>query len=251
MAGVKRTRSRIAGAGFATSAARVAGAEVRRSRARRRLTQASLASKVGISRSRLADVEAGRGAGLALETWLALAHVLDRYLRFEFVRDPLEEPADAGHLQIQQLVLRLGAGAGFDERRLEMPGRAGNRWTDVALVKRAERILLLTECVNSVGDLGQSFRSSDRKLADAVQVAVALGRDGSPFRVGLCWVVRDTARNRELIARYEELFKTRFGGSSVDWVRALTRGGVPPSEPGLVWCDLRATRLFAWRHRQR
>jgi hypothetical protein len=70
-----------------------------------------------------------------------------------------------------------------------------------------------------------------------------------PYRVGGCWLVRATARNRALVARYPEVFATRFPGSSAGWLRALAAGGEPPSEPGLAWCDA-ATRMFAWRQRQ-
>jgi hypothetical protein len=65
--------------------------------------------------------------------------------------------------------------------------------------------------------------------------------------VGLCWVVRDTARNREVINRYRHIFESRFPGSSTAWVRALTEGGPMPTAPGLVWCDLSTTRIFARR----
>ena len=249
MAGVRRPRSQIVGSSKAEAAARVLGPEVRRSRQRRRLTQRALAARVGLSRSRIADVEAGAAAGLPLETWFALADALGRYLRFEIGRDPLEEPADAGHLHMQQLILRLAPQAGYDDRRVELAGHSGRGWTDVALVKRAARLLVLVECVNSVGDLGASFRSSDRKTAEAEQLATALGGDEGTLRVGVCWVVRDTARNRELVNRYESVFSARFPGSSVTWVAALTKGGPVPDEPGLVWCDVKATRLFAWRRR--
>ena len=182
---------------------------------------------------------------------VCLAEALGRYLRFEFARDPLHEPPDAGHLEIQQLVLRLGRVAGFDDRRIELPGHSGTGWTDVAFVKRAARVLLLIECVNTFGDVGASLRSGDRKLADALQLAAALGGDDGPFQIGVCWVVRDTARNRELLRRYEDLFAARFTGSSRDWVQAISKGGPIPREPGLIWCDARATRLFAWRRREK
>jgi len=79
--------------------------------------------------------------------------------------------------------------------------------------------------------------------------------DERPHRIAGCWVVRDVERNRRLIARYPELFGTRFPGSSASWVRALggatgdsaTPRSAPPEELGLVWCDARATRVFAWR----
>jgi hypothetical protein len=55
----------------------------------------------------------------------------------------------------------------------------------------------------------------------------------------LVWVVRETARNRALLARYPEIFASVFTGSSRGWVLALTTGSEPPDEPGLVWCDCR------------
>jgi len=192
-------------------------------------------------------METARGAGIRPAEWFALADALGRYLRFEFARDPLEAPVDAGHLDIQQLVLRCGRQAGFHDRRVELPGRSGRGWTDVALVKRESRVLVLVECVNTFGDIGASLRASDRKLADALQLAVALGGDGPPFQVRLVWVIRDSARNREVLRRYEQLFVARFTGSSQAWVAALVGGKPVPSEAGLVWCDAAASRLFAAR----
>jgi transcriptional regulator with XRE-family HTH domain len=249
MARPSRTRSAVVGRQRARAAANSLGDEIRASRLRRNLTQLSLAAKTGVSRSQIAKVETGRGHGVRAAEWFALADALGRFLRFEFARDPLEAPADAGHLDIQQLVLRTAQQAGFDDRRVEMPGRTGNRWTDVAIVQRSARVLVLIECVNTFGDVGAGFRSGDRKLADARDLAVALAGDGTPFEVGSCWVVRDSARNRELVARYRQLFESRFPGSSIGWVLSLTKGEPLPTEPGLVWCDSRATRLFAWRRR--
>jgi len=70
-----------------------------------------------------------------------------------------------------------------------------------------------------------------------------------PYRVRGCWVVRGTARNRGLVARYPEVFAARFPGSSAAWVRALIAGAEPAEQAGLVWCDVADTRLFAWRRR--
>jgi hypothetical protein len=64
-----------------------------------------------------------------------------------------------------------------------------------------------------------------------------------------CWVVRAARRNRALLATYPETFAARFTGSSRAWIDALTKGTPPPDVPGLVWCDVLTTRLFAWRAR--
>lgn len=104
--------------------------------------------------------------------------------------------------------------------------------------------------------MGAAVRSTIRKRADAEGLAAVIGAArpvpggpelGEPYSVATVWVVRATRRNRELVMRYPELFASRFTGSSRAWVRALTTGSPPPADLGLVWCDVRATRLYAWR----
>lgn len=215
-----------------------------------------LAGRVGISRSRLAVIEAGRGNGVPAEVWFALGEALGIYLRFEFGRDPLTHLADAGHLDIQELALRAskpgGWLGGFELRtRATDPSRS----VDVPLIDQRRRRLVVGECWNTFGDLGAAVRSSDRKVVEAADLAVVKGaqagegaeRDGEPYQVGLCWIVRDTKANRALVDRYQHIFKARFPGSSAQWIKALTRGGPMPKEPGLIWCDVQATRLFARR----
>jgi transcriptional regulator with XRE-family HTH domain len=250
MPGVKRPNARITGAARATEAAIALGHAVRVSRKRRRMMQKTLAARVGISQARLADVEAGRAAGAPLEVWFSLAEALGRPFRAEFLRDGLEEPLDAGHLGTQELVLRLGRAAGY-EGRFELATRPDDpsRSTDVVLVHRRRRRMILIECWNSFGNIGAAARSSDRKVAEARAAAIAFGGDAGPFGVSACWVVRDTRRNRELLARYPHLFEARLPGSSAGWVAALTKGDPPPAEPGFVWSDAKATRLLARRTR--
>lgn len=252
MAGVKRPKARILGAMRASQAAAKAGSEVKVARTRRRIKQKNLAAQVGITQGRLAQIEAGKGAGAPPEVWFALAEALRRYLRFEFARDPLTELADAGHLQIQELVLRVAlAGGGGWEGAAEARSRnyGSDQSVDVRLFDRIGRRLVIGECWNIFGDLGASWRSSDRKLRDAQQEAVAIAGDGPPLQVGLVWIVRDSRANRELVAKYAHIFDARFPGSSAAWVKALTEGGPLPTEPGLIWCDTNATRLFAHRRR--
>lgn len=110
------------------------------------------------------------------------------------------------------------------------------------------RLSRIVECWNTFGDLGGAARSSNQKVAAAMATAVAMGGDEGPYEVGLCWVVRDTKQNRAIVAMYGHIFEARFPGSSQAWVKALTEpGATMPTEPGLVWCDLRGTRLFAHR----
>jgi len=223
------------------------GAEVRESRVRRRLTQRRLGERASVSQTTISRLERGRGGGLTLDSWQRIFAALGRRLLVSAVRDPVEEPSDAGHLALQELVLRLGRKAGY-LGSFELSSRPSDpaRSTDVGLRDDQRRRLILVECWNTIGDIGTAARSSTRKLAEAQSFAIAVGCE-RPHGVGSCWVVRATRRNQLLLGRYPEVFAARFPGSSLAWVRALVDGGYPPHEPGVVWADVRATRLFAWR----
>lgn len=225
------------------------GEKARRARRRRGWTQAQLGRRVGLSQPTISQIERGRGGSLSLATWQRIAVVLDLPLRIELGRDALEEPADAAHLAVQELILRLGRAAGY-ERAFELPTRPADpsRSTDVGLRDDRRRRLIRVECVNTLGDIGAAMRSSDRKNAEAQALAVAVGH-GAAYTVHTVWVIRATRRNRQLLARYPEIFGARFPGSSLGWISALTRGAEPPAEPGLAWCDASASRLFEWRRR--
>lgn len=225
------------------------GGSVKDSRGRRRWTQDELGERAGVSRGSVSRIERGLGGGQSLDTWQRVALAAGTPLIVKLQRDPLEDTADAGHLAMQELVLRVGRRAGF-ARTFELAMRPSEPWrsTDVGLRNDRRRILLLCECWNTFGDIGAAARSSARKLADAEELAVLAG-GVQPYRVASCWVVRDTRRNREVVRRYPEVFAARFPGSSRGWVEALTNGAEPPREQGLVWCDVDATRLFAWRRR--
>jgi len=223
------------------------GGEVRASRRRRRWIQAQLAQQVGVVQSPVSDLERVKGSTLPIELWLRVFRVLDRDLRFDVSRDHLEETVDAGHLGMQELVLRLARLSGR-LGNFELATKPAEPWrsTDTGIRDDGHRTLILVECWNTIGDIGAAARSTTRKVAEAKQLAVALGGE-RPFRVPTCWVVRATIRNRALVRRYPEVFAARFPGSSVGWVQALTTGSLPPNQPGLVWCDIAATRVFPWR----
>ena len=156
-------------------------------------------------------------------------------LQVELQRDPQQEPQDAGHLGIQELVLRLGRRAGTAacsscRRSPTEPWRS----IDVGLADDRRRRLIVVECWNTIGDIGAAARTSTRKLAEAEALA-ALRWGDRPHTTGLVWVVRATARNRELVARYPEVFAARFPGSSAGWVARPQRrhGAARRAGPGL------------------
>lgn len=214
-------------------------------RLRRRWTQAALAERAGVGRLIVGRSERGVGP-LDLETLERVSMALEAALLVDLGRDLLEDVADAGHLAMQELVLRGARVAGFDTR-FELPPRPAEprRSIDVALASEARRLAIGVECWNTIGDVGAASRSSARKQAELE--AHAVSRWGAEARVRSVWVVRATARNQALIARYPEVFAARFPGSSKAWIETLMTGSEPPGESGLVWSDVGATRLFAWR----
>jgi transcriptional regulator with XRE-family HTH domain len=226
--------------------ARLSG-ELRESRRRRRLTQKQLGERVGLVQSAISDIERGHGGGYSLDAWQSLFLALDRPLLVDARRDPQGELRDASHLAIQELILRGASSAGFSGT-FELPVRPGlsRHSVDVFLRSDERRLLVVCEAWNSFGDLGAGVRSFAWKLGQAEQLATALpGEEG--YAVRGCWVIRATIANRGLIRRYPSIFSTRFPGSSLAWWRALTSGCDPPAEPGLVWCDRGAERLFPVR----
>jgi len=222
------------------------GAEVQAFRERRGWTRIQLAERAGLGRMVVGRLERGTGH-VDLDALQRVAAAFEQALQVGFGHDRRQEPADAGHLAIQELVLRLGRAAG-SAASFELATRPAEPWrsADVGLRDDRRRRLVLVECWNTIGDVGAAARSSDRKLGEARALAAARWGE-APASIGIVWVVRATARNRSLVARYPEVFAARFPGSSVGWERALMEGTPPPPEPGLVWCDVGATRLFAWR----
>jgi transcriptional regulator with XRE-family HTH domain len=221
------------------------GGQVRAMRVRRRWSQIELAQRAGADRNVIGRLERGVGT-VDIEVLERVGIALGVVLRLDFGRDPREDAADAGHLAMQELVLRLGRAVGFD-RQFELATRPDEPWRhiDVALGSDRQKVAIEVECWNTFGDIGAASRSSNRKVAELQQAAVA--RWGEDARAALVWVVRDAARNMALIARYPEVFAARFPGSSRAWVAALTEGGPIPTEPGLAWCDVRRGRIYAWR----
>jgi transcriptional regulator with XRE-family HTH domain len=249
MDGRKRTDTQIHGDALSGAIAATLGRDARGTRRHRRRTQQQVADAIGISRSRYADIERGDGATAPLETWVRIGAALGRPLAVAFSREiDQTEPRDAGHLAAQELVLRLARAQGRTAS-FELPTRTADpiRATDVGLRDDGHRVLVLAEIWNRVDDLGAAARATDRKVAEASAAAVFAGADDEPYRVASVWLLVDTAANRRIVARYPEIIRARFRGSSVAWVRALVEGATPPVQPGIAWIDPRSGRIFPMR----
>lgn len=154
-------------------------------RERRGWTRGQLADRAGIGRMVESRIERGI-ANPDLDVLQRLAVALDQPVVVTFGRDLLDAPADAGHLAMQELVLRLGRGAGY-HGSFELRTRPEEPWrsVDVGLAADLEHRLILVECWNTLGDVGAATRSTNRKQADLEELAV--GRWGSDAQVGAVW----------------------------------------------------------------
>lgn len=239
----KRTSLEILGEAEATRLATTLGGQARSARRARRLTLAAVARRTGISLSRLSEIELGDGAATPIATWVALGIALGRPLAVSFSR-PLDEqrsPADAGHLEIQEYILKLARTTGRSGT-FELPTRPidASRSVDVGLHDTRHRTRIHVECWNTFGDLGGAVRATHRKHEDAA----ATWPDD---RIATVWVVRASATNRAILARFPHIVDATFPGSSRAWVRALTHGTPPPPQPGLAWFDPATGRLVERR----
>lgn len=245
MSGVRRTKLAVEAERRAREQRLRLGAQVREARARRGRTQGQLAAPAGVGRLVISRLERGHGR-LDLELLQRVALALGVPLTVSLGRDLDAPSADAGHLLIQELLLKQARTVGL-AATFELAMRSAEPWRsiDVCLASEATRRMIVAECWNSIGDIGGSARGSARKRAEAEAAGVA--RWGADASAALVWIVRATARNRRLLNRYPEVFATRFPGSSRAWVAALTQGTPTPVDDGLIWCDIGGTRLFEWR----
>lgn len=251
----RTTAEATAGTREAQAVAATLGRDARLTRARLRLTQGQVARRIGISRTRYAEMERGEGANAPLALWVKLGAGLGRALAVALSRDVTGDGAsadmrDAGHLAAQELVLRLARTHGRSVN-VELATRPHDPLfvADLVLRDGPRRTLLLIEIVNRARDLGAAARSTDRMAAELEGFAILAGGDDGPYRVARGWLLVDTTANRRLMARYPEFLRARFPGSSASWTSALMEGLAPPVEPAIGWIDPRSGRIFPVRWR--
>jgi transcriptional regulator with XRE-family HTH domain len=224
------------------------GREARVWRTHRRSTQAWVAAKLGLSRSRYAELERGEGEQAPLDLWVRVGLLIERPLSVSFSRDVDPGPRDAGHLDVQEAIARVAVAAGQDVD-IELPMRqlGLDGWADIAIRDEASRTLKVAEIGNRIDDLGAAIRATDRKVAAIDGLGVVLGGEDRPYRVVLGWVLTDTAANRAIVRRYPAVLRARFPGSSVAWAAALTGTGPPPDRPAIAWFERSTGRVRPMR----
>jgi transcriptional regulator with XRE-family HTH domain len=248
------TATAVGGRREAAAISATLGGQARAIRRRLRLTQEQVASRIGCSRARYAELERGEGSMAALELWVRIGIALGRPLAVGFSRDLQEErPADGGHLAAQELVLRLARELGRPAN-VEIATSTARmaHVADLVLRDDRQRCLYLIEIINRATDLGATARSIDRKARDLDAMAASIGGDAGPYRVVVVWLFVDTAANRELLRAHGEFIRSHAPGSSAKVAATLlSRDGVADLRPAAAWIDPRAGRITPIRWRTR
>jgi transcriptional regulator with XRE-family HTH domain len=233
----RRTQRQVQADERAGQLAAFLGRSLLDARRKRALTQAMAAERAGISQSAWSSLERGRGAGISLRVWERACDAVYADLRAYLEgASAAEQPRDAAHLREQELVARIAAGGGWSVGSEAAIGGAGV--ADLVLRRPSETALV--EIWNWFADVGDAFRSWDRKLE-------RLAASGERRASG-CWVVRATRRNRDLVATHRTIFGSRFPGSPASWLVSLGDPARPmPPQPAILWVSVKGDRLFSSR----
>lgn len=232
------------------------GTSLRDARQDAGITQQELAAKGGISQPRESEMERGSGAGASIRTWSCLAAAVgEQFVGFLEHAPGAARPRDMEHLRRQSALIELATAGGWlalPELAID-PGPGRSRSIDVALLRPLTGEAVVAEIWDWFDDVGASLRGLDAKVsALGARLAVERPRSGShavrdgptvegperSWRVRGLFVVRDTRRNRRLVAELRPLFAARFDGSSVGWIQALrSPAAALPAGHGFVWSD--------------
>ena len=213
------------------------------------MTQAQVADRAALSQTLISDLELGLGTSASIETWAMVASAVgEQFVGFLERAPGASLPRDIEHARRQSALISIATPGGWralPELRLDQDAR-WSRSIDVALVRRATGEAVVVEIWNWFEDVGAALRSLDGKVAalrDRLDPSVE-------WTVRGLFIVRDTRRNRKLVAELGPMFATRFPGNAGAWLRALTDPGQPlPRGDGLLWSDRTGTSLRASRLR--
>jgi transcriptional regulator with XRE-family HTH domain len=209
-------------------------ARVRRRRLARRWRQSDVAEHAGVSQDQVSRMELGRGGGIALDAWLAVARVLEidlcpsRHVPGEVALRTVERLARGGGWE----VTREEAGLRLEREARHPTGRPLRPWLEpheIALVRAVDVLIALGPWLD---------RLESAALAE-------LGRVDRPTGASGLLVVDRTEANRRRIRTDPDLPRVGQGGF---WLGALRSASAPmPRTPGILWIDPRSGNLAVLR----
>jgi transcriptional regulator with XRE-family HTH domain len=185
------------------------GLSLRALRRRRRLTQASLAGNVGVSRATIARLERGHADQVTLRLLVRVASQLGATLsvRVLWHGEALDRLLDAAHADLTDAVLRLLRDSGWEVATEVSFNDFGDRGPiDILAYHPATSSLLVIEIKSVVPDLQAMLGTLDRKVRVAAKIARERGwRAGSVSRL---LVLPDDRTARRHVERHAAIFNT-------------------------------------------
>jgi transcriptional regulator with XRE-family HTH domain len=240
----------------ATTVATRLGIALRDARNAAALSQSEVADRAGVSQPFVSHLERGFGTNASIESWsLVCAAVGEQFVGFLERAPGADRPRDLEHLRRQSALIGIAESGGWSalpELALD-PGAQHSRSVDVALIRQGTQEAVVAEIWDWFDDVGAGLRGLDGKVAALAARLSPVPTSGPDPRwcVGGLFIVRDTRRNRALVDELRPLFASRFDGSSVAWLAALTTPDVRvPVRDGLLWSSRDGTRFRARRLRR-
>lgn len=222
------------------------GDDLRRLRQDAGLTLTELAAVVGVHRSHLARIEAGRAApSLEVLTAIGVALGADLGVRYFAGAGPrLVDRFQAPMLEtfVRTLHARWAV-------RLELAVKHPVRGVvDAALIDRASPVAVASEVQSELRRLEQQIRWNNEK-ADGLMARLAEEAAPAPGpTVSRLLVLRSTASTREIARHYEATLAAAYPARAEDVFRALTTASAPWPGAGIVWMRLDAGEAVLLGH---
>jgi transcriptional regulator with XRE-family HTH domain len=216
------------------------GGAVRAARVRRRRRQSDVAAASGVSDSTVSRIERGHLETLSLRAIRAVAAVLE--IRIELLPRSrgaeLDRLLGAHHAALAEAVIEWLTGfAGWKVRPEMSFSYYGDRGViDLLAWHSLSRSLLVIELKTDIVDVGELLGTFDRKLRNAMRVAVGLG--WNPLTVSGLLIIAESDLNRAKIGTHDRTFGVAFPDRHV----AIRRWLRNPAG------SLRGLMFFANRH---
>jgi len=176
---------------------------VRSARVRLGLRQADVATRCGLGRTRISDVENGRASSLRLDEVERIVAAVGLRIRIELsaARGDLVRLGDGAHAALVEQVVALLRASDW-EVALEVPVGSGS--IDVLAFHRSTGLLLVVEVKAWLTDLQATLRQLARYLRGAPMAARTLG--WRPTGISVVLVVGDTSTQRRVVSRHAAVF---------------------------------------------
>lgn len=213
------------------------GRALRALRVRRRLTQAALAVKSGIDRSKISRIERGHLDRVPYGDIVTLATALDSRLELELLwrGASLDRLIDAAHARLVAAIVEWLTGLGWTCLTEVSFAIRGERGSIDVFAAHPIGALAVIEAKATVGEANQTLISLDRKVRLGPEIARERGLHGGP--VAGILVVASTTSARRRIAANDTVFRASLPASGVQcrrWLRAP--GG--PAPRGIVFLEV-------------